>query len=191
MIILPLTLGAMLLGLVGYFGRAGLLHLTTLRFRGGTLALLACLAQSASVLTHHYQLPLLLVNTVLLLGFCWWNRAAPGFWLVTMGMGLNFLVMVANGGLMPLSPIAFAQMSGVDVAAGTELLFSKSRVLDDAVAALPWLGDRLLLPGPLARLAVWSVGDFILLAGTARLLWMTMKGSHNDHGNLRRATTSC
>jgi hypothetical protein len=126
----------------------------------------------------------------LLLGFCWLNRTISGFWLVTLGISLNMLVMFANSGHMPISPAAFQRMSGLDVPSGTLLLFSKDRVLEDAAAMLPWLGDRLLLPGPLAGVAVWSVGDLLLLTGTGQLLWVTMKGTGHDQSNLRRGTTS-
>lgn len=191
MIVLPLTLGAMVLLFTGRFGSTGLLRLTSLQFRGGLLALIASLVQIVSVLAQNHRLAMLIVTTLLLLGFCWLNRTVAGFWLVTLGITLNLLVMFANSGHMPISPAAFQQMSGHDVSAGTSLLFSKDRVVEDAAAALPWLGDRLLLPGPLARVAVWSVGDLLLLLGTGQLLWVTMKGTGNAQFNLRRGTASC
>lgn len=191
MIALPLTLGAMVLLLVGRFGSAGLLRLTTLQFRGGSLALIACLLQVASVLSHSHRLVILAMTMVVLLIFCWLNRARAGFWLVTLGITLNLLVMIANNGDMPIRPAAFQHMSGLDVPSGTKLLYSKDRVLEDAAAVLPWLGDRLLLPGPLARVAVWSIGDLLLLIGTGRLLWVTMKGIDHAQPNLRRRTASC
>lgn len=177
--------------LMGRFGSRGLLRLTTLHFRGGMLALFASLVQTASVLLQHQRLLMLGMTMVLVLGFCWLNRTIPGFWLVSLGISLNLLVMFANSGHMPVSPAAFQRMSGLDVPAGTLLLFSKDRVLEDAAALLPWLGDRLLLPGPLARVAVWSVGDLLLLMGTGQLLWVTMKGTGHDQSNLRRGTASC
>jgi hypothetical protein len=191
MIVLPLTLGAMVLLLVGRFGSAGLLRLTTLQFRGGLLALSASVVQAASVLLLNHRLVMLLVTMALLLGFCWLNRTISGFWLVTLGISLNLLVMFANSGHMPISPAAFQRMSGLDVPGGTFLLFSKDRVLEDAAAMLPWLGDRLFLPGPLAGVAVWSVGDVLLLTGTGQLLWVTMKGKDHAQSNLRRGTASC
>jgi hypothetical protein len=191
MIVLPMTLGAMVLLLIGRFGGAGLIRLTALHFRGGTLALVACLAQGASVLVQHHRLLLLVVTAGLLLGFCWLNRAMPGFWLVTIGISLNLLVMFANGGYMPVGPDAFRRMTGLEVPSGTPLLFSKDRVLGDAAALLPWLGDRLLLPGPLARVAVWSIGDVLLLSGTGQLLWVTMKGTGHAQPNLRHRASTC
>lgn len=191
MIILPLTLGSMLILLIGRFGQAGLQRLTSLHFRGGMLALSACFAQTVSVVTQNYRMLLLVATAGLLLRFCWLNRATPGFWLVTLGIALNLLVMFANSAHMPINPEAFRSMSGVDVVSGTTLGFSKDRVLVDNAAILPWLGDRLLLPGPLAGIAVWSIGDLLLLTGTGQLLWVTMKGTVHDQSNIRRGTAPC
>ncbi len=108
--------------------------------------------------------------------------------LATVGMLLNLLVMGLNDGHMPISPATVAAMRGPDVAPGDALVFSKDRVLDDAQANLPWLGDRILLPGPLTPLAAWSIGDMLLLAGIFQLLSRTMKGSDHYDRSLRRWT---
>jgi hypothetical protein len=185
MIILSLTLGVMLLLLACRFGLARLARLATLEWRGGALAVLACAAQSISVFTHQQRLPLLLLSAALLAWFCWLNRRHPGVMIAALGITLNMVVMAANGGTMPVSPTTLEQR-GFQVTQGTALHFSKNRVLADHMAALPWLGDRLLMPGPLARLASWSIGDMVLLVGVWRLLWQTLKG---DDDAARRALT--
>ena len=191
MIVLPLTLGLMCLVLVCRFGRAGLMRLATARLQGGAFALLACLAQVLSVLTQQQRLPLLLLSATSLAAFCWLNRHRAGIALAALGIALNVAVMVANNGAMPINSANFERMSGFAVTPGSALHLSKDRVLEDDVAALPWLGDRLLLPGPLARLAVWSIGDFLLLAGVGRLLWYTMKGTDHDQRNLWDQAAAC
>ena len=108
--------------------------------------------------------------------FCWLNRRHYGIALAALGIMLNLTVMAANSGMMPISPATIADMGGRYRASGTLLQHSKDIVLDDEQAMLAWLGDRLLLPGSLARLTAWSVGDILLLIGVARLLWTTMKG---------------
>lgn len=191
MIILPLTLGAMLLALVLRFGATGLTRLAASPLRGGPVVLVACLAQVAGVLTQQHRLPLQ-VATCLLLGlFCWLNRRRAGVLLASAGIGLNMLVMLVNGGTMPMNPEALATLNGTTAPSGSLLLVSKNRVLDDSAARLPWLGDRLLLPGPAARLAAWSIGDVLLLAGVATFMWTTMKGSNDDQGYLWNEAASC
>lgn len=177
MIIIPLTLGAMLLVISLRFGWAGLQRLLTQPLRGGILAVLACMAQVLSVVTHRERFGFLIVTAVLLAMFCWLNRRRAGLWLIAAGITLNMLVMAANGGTMPINSQTLARMSSITASHGDELSRSKDRVLDDSHAVLPLLGDRLLLPGPFARLAAWSIGDVLLLSGVARLLWQTMKGT--------------
>jgi hypothetical protein len=94
--------------------------------------------------------------------------------VVAVGLGLNLLVMLTNGGAMPVNPTALHAAQRYDLALGDALPFNKSRVLADQDAPLAWLGDRLVLPGPLAPIAVWSLGDVVLLAGVGRLLWQAM-----------------
>jgi hypothetical protein len=180
MIILPTTLGIMLVGLVCRFGRAGLRRLAHCSFRGGILAFGACLAQLTSVLTHQWRFELLLVTAALLAIFCWLNRRHVGLPLVAAGIALNLLVMGANGGTMPVSPTTLASMSNVSAKPGTVVHWTKDRVLEDDQARLPWLGDRLLLPGYLRYLAAWSIGDVLILTGIGLLLWHTMKGCDDD-----------
>ena len=184
MIILPSTLGLMLLLLVGRFGRAGIRRLAALELTGCRWVVLAALAQGLSVWTHQARLGLLLLTAALLLGFCWANRRRAGLALATGGVLLNLLVMSANGGVMPISPATLQAMSGVAVESGTAFLGAKDLVLADDQAAFALLGDRLLLPGPLRRLAAWSIGDVLLLAGVGRLLWTTMKGTGDDERTL-------
>jgi hypothetical protein len=191
MIILPSTLGIMLFLLACRYGRAGLKRLATIQLRGSALVVPAALLQVAMMFTIDHRPTLVIATAALLLVFCWLNRHRAGLGLAAAGIVLNMAVMAANGGSMPVSPTTLRSMAGVEVASGTELLLSKDRVLRDDQARLPWLGDRVLLPGPLARLAAWSIGDFLLLAGVARLLWMTMKGSEDHESTLwSRATPS-
>jgi hypothetical protein len=170
-IALLLVLGILLLAVVCRNGRAGLIRLATLRLRGGYLPLLACLAQLDGVLTQQHRQALLIVSAGLLCGFCWLNRRQFGMLLIMIGISLNMLVMVANGGAMPVSSTALAQVNNHYAISGAVPRFSKARVLKDNDVAFAWLGDRLLLPGSLAHLAAWSIGDILLLAGVGRLLW--------------------
>jgi hypothetical protein len=170
--------------LVGRFGRAGLRNLARFSPRGSALAAGAGFVQIANVITQQHRLALLVLTAALLILFCWMNRRLAGMGLATSGILLNLLVMGANNGTMPISPAMVARMSSFETRPGMELTRSKDRVLDDSAARFHLLGDRLSLPGPLARLAAWSIGDMLLLAGIARLLWRIMKGYDDDKRTL-------
>ena len=192
MIILTVTLALMLFGLVCRFGWTSLERLATLRLRGGAQAFLACAAQVVSVVTQQHRLALLLVSAALLASFYWLNRRQAGISLAMLGIVLNLAVMGANNGSMPVSSATMMRKNSLEFAAGTDLPHTKNTVLEDHEARLPWLSDRLLLPGPLARLAAWSIGDFLLLAGVGRMLWHTMKeqDNHDRHSLRGNATLS-
>jgi Family of unknown function (DUF5317) len=99
-----------------------------------------------------------------LLGACAWaNRRVPGVWLVGLGGLLNFIVIVANDGVMPADPdlvVNAAQRGGHG--------FVNSGVV--AHPHLSFLGDVFATPRgwPLAN--VYSVGDIVILLGVVVLL---------------------
>ncbi len=80
------------------------------------------------------------------LWFVWLNRRYAGLWLLAVGAGLNLLVMISNGGLMPIAPTSLHALgpSAPHGAVGTALALSKDRVLGDNVAHLAILDDRLI-----------------------------------------------
>lgn len=185
MIVLAATFGLMLAGLVCVFGRAGLARLADVRLHGSALVLLAGLLQAASVLFQQQRLVLLLAAAVLLLGFGWRNRREIGIGIAIVGIAMNVVVMAANGGTMPISPATLQQMSGSELPAGTALSYLKSTVTEPEETRLAWLSDHLLLPGPLAQLAAWSIGDVLLLLGAGWFLGQKMKGQTRDAGTTR------
>jgi hypothetical protein len=175
MIILTITFTLILAVLIIWYGKDGIARLARTPLRGVPLMLLALGAQLTSIMTHQHRLALLLVTVVSLTWFCWLNRRLVGVKLTFIGIALNMAVMAVNGGGMPVSPTTLNAM-GYDhtLTEGTEPRFSKSVVLDEGRAALPWLSDRLLLPGPFAAVAAWSIGDVFLILGVSQLLWHAM-----------------
>lgn len=181
MIAVSCALGLMLLVLGFRYGRAGFARLADLRLRGGMLACGAVAMQALAVISEQ-RVMWLLVSAACLTAFCWLNRWRAGMPLVFAGMMLNLAVMLANGGVMPITAATLATVQGVPVDEAGTIGPTKSGVIEDRSAALAWLGDRLLLPGPLARLAAWSIGDVVLFVGIAGLLRNTMRGSHHATG---------
>lgn len=98
------------------------------------------------------------------LRFLWLNRQYRGLWLLAVGAGLNLLVMVENGGLMPLAPPVLHALGGSHHATGAVLGLSKARLLGDGVAHLALLGDRLVWHVAGLRIAA-SLGDLLVLIG--------------------------
>lgn len=152
------------------------------------LALLAFLPQwlafylpATRRLIPDYLAAAALVSTqALLLLFAAFNRNQPGFWVLSLGLVLNLLVITLNGGLMPISPATVAQLaSDAPPQAwqiGSRLGISKDVVLPIEAMRLWWLSDRFLLPAWFPSRVAFSIGDVLIAIGAFRLLW-AMAGS--------------
>lgn len=120
--------------------------------------------------------PILLVGSqIILLVFVWINRKKPGFWMLGAGLALNFLVIVLNGGLMPISPENVRKVYP-DVPAdwwqvGERLGNGKDIVLTPSTTRLWFLSDRFLLPEGLGFQVAFSLGDVLIALGAFWLLW--------------------
>jgi hypothetical protein len=105
-----------------------------------------------------------LVSYALAVVFLWRNRRVPWLWVIALGGMANLTAISANGGVMPASARALAA-AGRSVHVGH---FRNSTALPDA--HLRFLGDIFSIPKgwPLAN--VFSIGDILLVVGSALLL---------------------
>jgi Family of unknown function (DUF5317) len=151
--------------------------LSTVRLRGTRLVAFAVVAQLLGVglarltgVSGFYPAGLV-VSALAALAFCARNLRVVGLPLVTTGLVLNALVVVANGS-MPVSATAAAR-AGVSIrqiASGEDPRHSVAR------AATTWriLGDVIPVPLPV-RPEVVSPGDMLVAAGLAELVFLGMR----------------
>lgn len=173
--ILLLALAA---GLVVALLRGGQVsHLSALPLRWPAMPLLAFAAQALVV----YVIPesrrqgawslhagILILSYLVLLLFVWRNRRIPGMALAGIGLILNLAVMLANGGYMPITPQAMAQIGHGDTAQiepGTRDLGSKDVALPQEQTHLWFLSDIFVLPRSLPISFAFSPGDVLLAVG--------------------------
>lgn len=104
------------------------------------------------------------LSSYALLGACVWaNRRIPGVPLIALGGLLNVIAISANGGVMPTDPaliVHAAQAGGHG--------FVNSGVVADP--KLLFLGDIFATPRDWPMANVYSVGDFMIVAGVIILL---------------------
>ncbi len=101
-----------------------------------------------------------------ILTVAWVNRSLRGMWLLAIGVALNLLVMVVNGGFMPVTPEGLVQAgiagSVESVRLYTRVGYSKSVVMPGDEIALRWLSDTIALR-PIQTIV--SIGDVLMVPG--------------------------
>ncbi|MEO1059880.1 MAG: DUF5317 domain-containing protein [Actinomycetota bacterium] len=100
------------------------------------------------------------ITYVAAFAFMWLNLHVRGLWLIVLGGFMNFVAIVANGGVMPTTEWAL-ETAGAEEATDDE--FRNSGLVDDA--RLVFLGDFLAIPEPLPLANVFSIGDVVLVIG--------------------------
>ncbi len=111
-----------------------------------------------------------------LLVFVWFNRRQAGFWLLGLGLAANLLVILLNGGFMPITPEQAARL-WIDappdfIQVGQRLGRGKDIVLPVEQTRL-WLLSDIFFFGfdsPEFR-AAFSIGDVLIGVGAFWFFW--------------------
>jgi hypothetical protein len=124
---------------------------------------------------------LLTASQLLLLGFAWFNRKLPGMKILLIGATLNFMVMAANSGFMPISPQTASRLVSEyvlqDIPIGSRF-GTKDILLYPQDTRFEWLADRFLPPAWSAYQAAFSFGDVFIAIGIFRLLVAQRTSQH-------------
>ncbi|MDO8614372.1 MAG: DUF5317 family protein [Dehalococcoidia bacterium] len=110
---------------------------------------------------------LLVFSYLLLIAFVTANVRRPGILILGAGLLLNFAAIIANGGLMPVTPETMARAHytiPADVGNGDWVPHTKDVLLVREDVRLWFLGDRLVLAG-LPAFRAFSLGDVIIVLG--------------------------
>lgn len=113
-------------------------------------------------------------SQIILLVFSFANFRLPGMPVLAFGLGCNLAVILANGGFMPLTLGAAAQLvnqSVLDSLVQGERISSASKdiILSESQIQLNWLADRFVPPAFMPYRFAFSVGDLFVAAGA---FWM-------------------
>lgn len=165
---------------IALFRGGSLRSLSQVRIRWAWLALVALGVQLTLVrfMPEQAGLARLLfpLTHVAILAVAWVNRDLAGMRLLAAGVALNLVVIVANGGFMPVAPEALAQAgmaeSAQSVALHTRRAASKGFVLTREETTLWWLSDIIALRLPIQT--IFSPGDILIAAGILLFIQGTM-----------------
>ena len=115
----------------------------------------------------------LLTSLALFFIFAWLNRRITGMPILIIGLLLNFVVIVANGGWMPISSQTANFLTGRDVLQFMSLgsrFGEKDILLSVQNIHFEFLSDRFLLPTWLPYKTAFSLGDVLISVGAFCLL---------------------
>jgi hypothetical protein len=117
---------------------------------------------------------LFLLSYLLLLVLVWQNRRLPGIQILSVGVLCNLLVILTNGGLMPVTPETLLRInpgSGLEHwPTGMHYGYSKDVILLRPDTNLWILSDILVLPPPFPWPTAFSLGDLLIAIGIIVLL---------------------
>ncbi|MBU8919054.1 DUF5317 domain-containing protein [Bacillus sp. FJAT-29953] len=163
--------GILLSLIVGFIRKGNLMGLSQLKLKWGWIFPLLLIVQ---IITFVYQNDIKFLGkasesiymVVYIIGllFLYLNRNHKGFMTIFIGVFLNFLVMVVNGGRMPVSEEAAAVLDPMYIQALKDGLYAKHILLTDSTI-LGFLGDIIPLGPPYPRTQVISIGDVVMNIG--------------------------
>ena len=113
------------------------------------------------------QQVLFLLSHLVLLAFVWRNRRLVGIQIVGLGVICNLLVILVNGGFMPISPDTLVRINPGTTPdqwlAGYHYGHSKDIIVLPENTGLRVLSDILVLPPPFPWPAAFSLGDLLIV----------------------------
>jgi hypothetical protein len=185
-----LIIGAALGLVAGLLTGGSLRNLVSRRLRWPLLVIAAFLVKELEVRsplgTSALGPPIYVLSLVVLIAWTVWHRnELPGILLVSVGMTMNLVVVLANLGHMPVvatAPLAPPQLSSQGSWAEYTIM--------GAGTHLNWLGDWILFPGLIGRLApqAYSPGDMVSLVGLTAVLFLATR-PHRTVETQRAITT--
>ena len=188
MILVWAVIIGLLISLIRYRGEF-INHITSIPIRNPWLILIAValqipLLRSPTGPTDEFvvQQILFILSHILLLVFIWLNRHTTGVLIIGGGILLNILVILINGGFMPISPETLVRINpgstNSDWTTGLHYGYSKDIIIEKADTNLQVLSDILIMPIAIPVRAAFSIGDIFIGFGIIYLLNQDQKAMH-------------
>ncbi len=108
------------------------------------------------------------LSYALILAGLYLNRSYPGVWAMIAGAAGNFLVIMANGGRMPVSAAAM-KVLGVDTSQAFRSPNFTHQIMTPETT-LFWLADIIPVISPFSQKVIISLGDILIVYGIFRMI---------------------
>ncbi len=168
--------------LIGLLRKGKLDNLTQISFKRIELLILACLIQGVLVFFGtrkvkfilDYSSYAMIFSYIVLIMTVWYNKQLKGIKIITLGIIFNFIVIIANGGHMPvlLSSLYRAGLNDFALILKEGNYVTHTLITEKTLCA--FLADVFPLPSPFPDPSVVSVGDFLMFFGVFNLFQNAM-----------------
>ncbi|MCK5767289.1 MAG: DUF5317 domain-containing protein [Candidatus Atribacteria bacterium] len=128
----------------------------------------------------NYGTYLLIFSYLLLLYVSWYNKDLKGIKLIALGIGLNFIVIVANSGQMPVLLASLYKAGLHDFVLTLKEGTYVTHTLITENTLFRFLADVIPLSPPFPDPSVVSVGDFLMFYGVFSLIQNAMLMKENN-----------
>ncbi|MEH7097435.1 DUF5317 domain-containing protein [Neobacillus vireti] len=168
--------------IVGFLRKGNLRALAQLKLKWGWIfPLLLVVELAVFKLQNSYKIlgqwsgSIYIIVYVLGLLFLFINRKNRGFTLILIGVFLNFIVMILNGGRMPVSVEAASILDPSYTEVLKKSLYAKHTMLTSSTH-LGFLGDVIPISKPYPRTQIISIGDIVMNIGIFLFIQYLMTG---------------
>ena len=173
---------------VGIFRKGNLINLTQISLKKIELILLSCLIQAGLIFLEARKVKFVLdygsyaviFSYIVLLLAIWYNKKLKGMNFIALGTVFNFIVIVANGGHMPVLLNGLYKVGLDNFALTLEKGSCVTHTLITDKTLFRFLADVIPLPPPFPDPSVVSVGDLSMFYGVFRLIQEAMFKKERD-----------
>ncbi|MEA1940466.1 MAG: DUF5317 domain-containing protein [Candidatus Caldatribacteriota bacterium] len=168
--------------IIGLLRNGKLSSLSQISLKRIELIVLACLIQAGLIFLGSRKVQFILdyssfamiFSYILLLIAIWYNKNLEGMKFIALGIIFNFLIILANGGHMPVLLSSLYKAGLNDFALVLKEGTYVTHTLITGKTLFSFLGDVIPLPPPFPDPSVVSVGDFLMFYGVFNLIQNAM-----------------
>ena len=174
--------------IIGLLRNGKLSSLSQISLKRIELIVLACLIQGGIIFLGSkeikfvldYSSYMIIFSYIVLLLAVWYNKKLKGIKIITLGIIFNFIVIVANGGHMPVLLNSLYKAGLNDFALVLKEGTYVTHTLITEKTLFGFLADVIPLPPPFPDPSVVSVGDFFMFYGVFNLIQNAMVKRQNS-----------
>jgi hypothetical protein len=173
---------------IGLFRKGKLSSLSQISIKKIELIVLACLIQGGIIFLGSKEIKfvldyspyMIIFSYIVLILAVWYNKTLKGIKIIALGIIFNFIVIVANGGHMPVLLSSLYKVGLNDFALVLKEGTYITHILISEETLFRFLADVIPLSPPSPDPSVVSAGDFLMFYGVFGLIQNAMLKEQNS-----------